>query len=65
MNKKEKELINKFNKKEYDIKYKKEHLSQINFTINKELKEQFYNKLKENNIKPIEFFKKTIKDYLK
>lgn len=54
-----------FNKKEYDLKYKKENLSQINFTINKELKEQFYNKLKLENIKPIDFFKKCIKDYLK
>lgn len=52
------------NKKEYDLKYAKKHLAQIKFTVRKDLKEILYNKFEEDNIKPIDFFKQVVNDYL-
>lgn len=58
-------MVNKqFNKKEYDKKYAQEHFAQIKFTVSKELKEQFYKKLEIDNIKPVDWFKLCVYEYL-
>lgn len=54
----------KFNKKEYDLNYAKEHLANIKFTVRKDLKEILYSKFEEDNIRPIDFFKQVVHDYL-
>ena len=55
----------KFNKKEYDLKYIKEHYSAIRVNISKELKEKFIKQLKKDNITISSFFKNKIIEYLK
>lgn len=57
-------ILKKFNKKEYDFKYSKEHFSQVKFSISKDLKNQLYSKLEKDNLKPIDWFKICIYNYL-
>lgn len=47
----------KFNKKEYDLIYQKEHLVQFNVKMKREEKEEIDSFLKENNITQLELIK--------